>query len=205
MKKINLLLLCLLAFTMLPAYAAESAASILDRAVAKIKNAGGVECSFKLQGSSAASCGTLSMAGNKFRLSTSKFNTWFDGKNMWTANDDTREITLVNPTSQEIRESNPLEYLKDYKSQYNVYFSKRKDNARHLILLNPKTKGGNIIAVEIAVNKKTLLPERLIIRDRNDVRTTVNISGMTLGSKRNSSWFVCPVKSMGGYELIDLR
>lgn len=124
---------------------------------------------------------------------------------MWTANPASKEITLVEPTQQEVRESNPFSYLDGYKATYNIYFSRRKDSARHLVLLNPKAKNSDIKAVEIAVNKKTYLPERFIIRDRNDRVTTIEITSLKLTGKSPDATFVCPVKQMGDYEVVDLR
>lgn len=195
----------LFAFCAASACGADSAARILDKTVAKLKATGASECNFQLQSASGAASGTIAVSGKKFKLSTPQFITWFDGYNMWTANSGTKEITLVNPTPRELREANPLEYMNGYKSSYNVYFSKRKDSNCHLILLNPKSKNSDVTAVEIAVNKKTFLPERMIIRDKNDNRTTINIYGMKLGVNKNADVFVCPVKSMKNYDLVDLR
>jgi len=144
-------------------------------------------------------------SGNKFKLKTQGGTTWYDGHNMWTANHTSKEITIVEPTQQEVRESNPFSYLESYKSEYNVFFSRRKESTRHLVLLNPKNKGSEIKAVEIAINKKTYLPERFIIRDRNDRVTTVEVTSLKLMGKQTVSTFTCPVNNMKDYEVVDLR
>lgn len=184
---------------------AQTPAQVLDKAIFKINSANGIGCDFRISSSSASASGNLTMSGKNFKITTPKFTSWYDGRNMWTANSDTKEITLVIPTQQELRESNPLEYMRGYKSQFNVYFSKRKDTSRYLVLLNPKNKNNDISAVEIGINKKSMLPEYLVIRDKNDQRTTVDISAMKLGLKLKKDFFICPVQSMKDYEVVDLR
>lgn len=205
MKKLYLFGLVFFTICTFNVFAAESATQILDHAVAKIKKASSVDCRFSIKSDNQSVAGSLNMADNKFKLESPYATTWFDGLKMWTANPKTKEITLVNPTDRELKESNPLQYLQGYKHDYNVFFSKRKDTRRYLVLLNPKTKNSDIKAVEIALNKITLLPERLIIRDKNDKRTTVIISAMKVESKVDPNKYVCPVQSMTDYEVIDLR
>lgn len=130
---------------------------------------------------------------------------WFDGRNMWTLNPSAREVTLVYPESDELRDANPMLYLRDYSNNYRLFFSKRKETGRHLILLNPKSGKDMIKAVEVAVNSSTMLPERFIVRDRQDKVTTVIVKGLRTGMRFNASDFTFPQKKYNNYELIDLR
>ena len=205
MNRFRTLVSVLLLLVALPAICAGNAAQVLDKAVGKLKGSSSVECAFKVSGNSQSVTGNLKTAGQKFKLTTSAGTTWYDGKSMWTANPASKEITLVEPSQQEVRESNPFSYLDGYKSTFNIYFSRRKDASRHLVLLNPKTKSSEIKAVEIAINKKTYLPERFIIRDRNDRVTTIEITSLRLTGKSPEATFTCPVKQMKDYELVDLR
>lgn len=184
---------------------AEKPGVILDKTVAKLNNATSVNCKFRIVSSGNKINGVFKSTGKKFHLDTPVAKTWYDGKNMWTSNPRSKEITLVNPSAQEVNEVNPFAYMNSYKSKYNVGYSRRTDDARHLIVLNPKGKNDDIKAVEIAVNKKTLLPERFIIRDRNDHITTVYIEALVTDTNNGGNTFVCPVSSYGDYEIVDLR
>lgn len=205
MNKPYLIIIALLLTCAVSAFGAESAAQVLDKAVARTGVNSTVDCKFQVKSDTGSVSGALKMTGRKFKLETPHATSWFDGKNMWTANPSTKEITIVNPTSQEVRESNPMEYIHGYKADYRVYFSKRKDPARYLILLNPKAKKSEIKAIEIALNKSSLLPERIIIRDKNDKRTTVTISSMSIKSQVKDANYVCPVDKMSDFEVVDLR
>lgn len=202
--KTKFLFLLLVLLSGVPAAYAVTPDEVLGKAVAKINKSNSVDCRFTISGSNGSLNGSLSASGRKFRMTTPMGTTWFDGSNMWTSNAKTKEITLVCPTDGEVRESNPFSYLESYKSQYRLFFSKRKDATRHLVLLNPKSARSDIKAVEVAVNKKTFMPERFIIRDRNNNVTTINIQSLSLTSAPQVT-FVCPVDKMKDYELIDLR
>lgn len=198
------LILSLLCLMQSGASAVGFASKIIDNVAAKFAGKD-VICGFTVSAEGQSLNGELSVSGRKFKLVTPRSTTWFNGKEMWVSNSDTREITLVEPTSEEISESNPFEYLNSYKRDYNVYMSRNKDDACHVILLNPKNKSGQIRAVEIAVNKKTLLPEQFRIRDASNHITVIKVTSLKTGVKLPSNGFSCPVGQMTDYELIDLR
>lgn len=204
--RLRLLLLLALMAAGIAIVSAQNAAQVLDKAVTKVRKASSVNCGFRIESKgSAALSGTFESSAGKFRLKTPAGTTWYDGRDMWTSNPRTKEITVVKPSDAEVSEVNPFAYLDSWKSKYVVGFSRRKDAARHLVVINPKDRNSDIKAVEIAVNKKTYLPERFIIRDRNDNVSTVYINTLTLTAKNAASLFECPVGSMSDYEVVDLR
>lgn len=206
-KKLKLryiiIILCVTA-AIFPGFA-QNASSVLDKAVEKLKGASSVNCKFKIESAGQNINGTFKSSGQKFVLETPVSKTWYDGKSMWTSNSKSKEITLVNPSQSEVNEVNPFAYMNAYKSKYIVGFSKRKDKDRYLVVLNPRNKKDDIKAVEVALNKKTMLPERFIIRDRKDNITTIYVNALSLKTTNPSSLFQCPVASLRDYELVDLR
>lgn len=205
MKRFRFVFLLLSLFFAFGNLRAESSIDILDKAVKNIKSASGISSSFKITSPNGNVTGTFKSDGKKFKLETPLGTTWYDGTSMWTANNRSKQITLVTPTADEISEVNPFAYLNSYKSKYKTGISKRKDDNRHLVLLNPKNSKDNIKAVEVAINKKTYLPERFIIRDKNDNVTTVYVNSLSVKASNPASTFVCPVNSYPGYEVVDLR
>lgn len=186
---------------------AESPDQVLNKTVSKIRNASDINCKFRIEGDGQKINGAFKSSGKKFILDTPAGKTWYDGESMYTTNPRTREVTVVRPTVQEVAEVNPFSYLNSYKSDYVMGFSKRKDGTRYLVVLNPKdVKKAGIKAVEVAVNKKTFLPERFIIRDTNDRITTVTVEALSLSKEGNKSeTFAFPAASFKDYETVDLR
>lgn len=180
---------------------------VLAETTAKIFKASGIECHYKATGDSGSSSGLYRVSGNKFYMeATGLGNEWYDGRTLWNLNPATKEVTVSTPTAQEVAEANPLSYLNGYASKYKIFFSrKRKDKARYLVLLNPKSAKSGFMAIEVAINKKTMLPERMIIRDKQDQVTTIQFTGLTLNKKFADSAFTFPASQYPGYETIDLR
>ena len=84
-------------------------------------------------------------------------------------------------------------------------FSARKEAGRYLVLLNPVRKGTGIKAVEVAVNAKTMLPERVMIRMSDNKVTTIRVVSLNLSKKVSAGDLKYPAASMKGYEIVDLR
>ena len=203
MKKLLTIALTVLAAAL--AASAQSPAQILAKAAGKINSAPGIDCTFTARTGQGVVHGSLKASGKAFAVETNGASTWYDGKTMWTANHSTEETIVSLPTPQEIAETNPLSYLSGYSSLYNVYLSKRKEAGKHLVLLNPKKRNTGIKAVEIAVNAKSMLPERLIIRQDNDQLITVNIGRLNLDGKITAASLAYPESRYKGYETIDMR
>lgn len=183
----------------------QSASQVLNDALANIRKGKGITCDFVLTANGQNISGTLKSVGNKFSIQTPAGSTWYDSKNMWTSNYSTKEITLVNPTSSEIQEANPLSYLQSNSTDYVIAFSKHKIAGQYIVILNPKKKNTGIKAVEISIGQSSKLPSRIRIRDSRDNISSLKISKLNLNATIPNSAFVCPVSSLKGYELVDLR
>ena len=207
MKSVLKYIIALLAIVTFSSVAmAETPASVLKKVSSKITSGKGLSCTFSVSGNGSQSAsGTLTSSGSKFSIISNASSVWFDGKTMWTLNPSTQEVTVTEPTQSEIAESNPLTYITGYSSQYNLYYSKRKEAGRYLVVLNPKTSGTGVKAVEIAVNSKTYNPTRIIIRFDDDRRSTINISKLNYNASVSSSSFTYPASKYKGYEIVDLR
>lgn len=204
MSKIRILSLVITTLLIAVNAIAQAPGDVIDKAASKLSAAKSIDCNFNISSNGNTISGSLVTSGKQFRIKTPQSSTWYDGKEMWTSNNKTKEITLVNPTSQELSETNPFSYLNTYKTDYTTSFSNRKDSRSYILVLTPKGKKSQVKSVEIAINKKTYLPEHFIIKDRNNTITKINITKLALKKTTNES-FKCPVNTMKDYELIDLR
>lgn len=194
-------------FLMIPVvcYASETASQILDKTIKILNNSNGIKSEFEIFNSgNSALRGTFSSSSQKFKIETPISTTWYDGKNMWTSNSRSKQITLFTPTLSEINEVNPFAYINSYNSKFNSSLISGNGNS-YIVRLIPKSKKENIKSVEISINKKTYLPEKFVVIDKNSSKTTVSVTGLKIKVTLPSSTFVCPVSTMKGYELVDLR
>lgn len=186
---------------------AQTPQDVMQQVAAKINGSSGLSGNFKVTYPGNSVKGSFKISGRKSQIDIAGMGRqWYDGRTLWNANPRTQEVTVVIPTADELAEANPLAYLDNYASRYNIYFSSRKDASRYLVLLNPKRAGNmDVKAIEVAVNKKTMLPERLVIRMNNDSRSSVTFTGVATGRKFNADEFVFPAAAYKDYETIDLR
>lgn len=183
-------------------------AEVMHKAVKKIGNSNGITGTYTISGSG----NQINTTGN-FKFNNRKSfidmagggKVWYDGKDMWTLNPKTKEITVTSPDDDEIGEINPLTYILNYTDNYYLFFSKRKESGKYLVLLNPKDKNSDIKAIEIGVNSNTYIPEHVIIRDKKDNRITVGLSNLNYNVKIKDSDFKFPIRDFKEYEVIDLR
>ena len=114
-------------------------------------------------------------------------------------------MTVSTPEPVDIADANPLMYLNGYNSTYRLFFSKRKEAGKYLVLLNPRNKNADIKAIEVAINTKTLLPERFIVRTNDDQRSTVYVTNLNLNGKLPAGTFTFPAAKYKDYEIVDIR
>lgn len=194
-----LLLQCTMAF------AATSANDVINNAYAKIQKAKGISGAFSITSGSGNLNGTLKASGVKFAIQTPSYSTWYDGKKMWTLNAASKETTLVLPTASEIAESNPLEYLKSYKSNYTASFSSQKIAGKYVVTLVAKKKKDAIKQVDIYIDNKSMKPEQFIITQSSGTVTKIIIKSLDYSVSLKNSDFIYPQNKYPKYQIIDLR
>lgn len=115
--------------------------------------------------------GTITMHGNCFRLSMFGIDAAYDGKTMYMYSGETDELTLTNPTEQELIETNPLLYAKALVPKCNVTERETSDGAQTIITLTPKDQSIGINRFVLRVRKADLMPLSVEIKEGNKTST----------------------------------
>lgn len=97
--------------------------------------------------------GKITMHGEKFLLSAFGSDAAYDGKTLYVYNEDLDELTLSNPTEQELLESNPLLFARALYKQCNITERLAKDNVTTIITLTPKNAGTGIKRMVLRVKQ----------------------------------------------------
>lgn len=149
----RLLALILLIFAAVGAAAAPSAQSIMAAVKSNFTSAAAVEAMFTINGGSGPVQGSVQIAGARFNLSTPQLHVWYDGKTQWTYMNSTNEVSITEPTPEELAASNPFSVLSDYARFYNAR-KLQELNGLQRIELTPKSGGSGIERVVLCVDKK---------------------------------------------------
>lgn len=178
---------------------------VLGKTVETLTNLKGVEVGFNLFGSGYSGSGSIKSLNNKFKVSLPEVEVWFNGKELYTLNKNGGETTVVYPTREELAESNPLAYITDAKTNYNVTFSTVRKNGKYVLELLPKKKGGDIKRITLTLNKTNYRPEKIVVEPVSGSPISAEIISFKTGISIPASEFEYPKSKYPKIEIIDLR
>lgn len=143
--------------------------------------------------------GDLTIKGNKFRMNLGKNETKFDGNTQWVFMSEYNEVSITEPTKEELQEINPLAMIEYYVSKDKI--SQSDDGAINFYPTNPKES--EYFRIELRLNK-TNLPSRLVIHQKNGDKITLIFDTLNK-TKVNDDCFVFDVVKYPNVEVNDLR
>lgn len=207
MKQLKIIILCLCAsigiFATSAAETHPSAAETMRMAAGKIKKMASFEASFKVNAYGKSTVGQITVSGNKFKLTTPQLSTWFDGKVQWTYSPATLEVSISEPTPDELAQINPFEIISSLQNGYTFRLMQSSDGIEK-IELTPKHKG-EYAKIIISLDSTTLLPEEVISTASDNTVTKVTISSVKAVKSPSISTFRFNPRLYPGVEIIDLR
>lgn len=177
---------------------------ILGKTANIITTSKGVETDFKVYNSGYSGSGKIKVSGNKFTVMLPDVEVWYNGKDLYTYNKNTAETTVVNPTAEELRESNPLAYVVSAQKNYTITFSTVKKAGKYVLELTPKAKG-EIKRITLTVDKNTYYPEKIVVEPAKGSPITADITGFRIMKSVNLSEFEYPHSKYPKVEIVDLR
>lgn len=109
--------------------------------------------------------GSFIMQGDKFRLGMMDIEAAYDGKTMYMYSGVTDELTLSNPTEQELLEANPFLYAKALLEVCNIAEKASQDGTQTIITLTPKDQSIGIKRFSLHVRNADLMPLKAEIKE----------------------------------------
>ena len=140
MKHIYITCLFLLsAFALANASQDNRAKTILDHTADAYRKAGGIHILF-----GGTQQGILLLKGECFYLECGGVKSWFDGKTQWSYVEQNEEVTISNPSPEELQSINPYALINSYASLFDYRYGTRhtiKGKQGDEIILTPRQKG----------------------------------------------------------------
>ena len=115
--------------------------------------------------------GSIVMRGDKFRLEMFGLDAAYDGKTLYMYSGDTDELTLSNPTEEELLEANPLRYAKALVPVCNTTERTTSDGKQTIITLTPKDQSIGINRFTLRVRNEDLMPLSVEIKEGKKTST----------------------------------
>lgn len=109
--------------------------------------------------------GSLTMCGQSFLLKMFNLEAAYDGKTLYMYSPEIDELTLSNPTEQELVEANPFLYAKALVGVCNVVERPSSDGKQTIVTLTPKDRSIGIDRFTLRVRNEDLLPLSIEIKE----------------------------------------
>lgn len=143
--------------------------------------------------------GDLTIKGNKFRMTLGANETKFDGKTQWVFVSEFNEVSITEPTTDELKEINPLVMIEHYVEKDRI--SEGEDGAINFYPTDPKSS--EYFRIELRLNKSNL-PTRLVIHQKNGDKITLVWDSLNK-AKVDDAYFYFDVAKYPNVEVNDLR
>lgn len=176
-------------------------------AIAKITDAPSVSADFVMTREGSKLKGNIIASGECFYINAPQagYETWFDGKTLWTWNGTTDEVNMMQPDAGELQEINPLAIASDSRQPFNSSIVK-EDQASIIIALSPKDKEYNgVKKALLTISKSSGFPTNLDITFTDGSKTEFSFSNFKIGSKLKAVDFRYKIEYHPTAEIIDLR
>ena len=115
--------------------------------------------------------GTIVMRGDKFRLEMFAIEAAYDGKTLYMYTADVDELTLSNPTQQELVETNPLLYAKALVNVCDIAEKPANEGQQTIITLTPKDQSIGINRFTLKIRNADLMPLSVEIKEGKKLST----------------------------------
>jgi len=107
--------------------------------------------------------GTLVMQGEQFKLTMFDIEAAYDGQTMYMYSEQTDELTLTNPSRQELIESNPFLFAKTMVGVCDL--TEREEGEHTIVTLTPKDQSAGINRFVLKLRNADLMPLQLEIKE----------------------------------------
>ena len=183
-----------------------SADKIMNRAAAAFDTAPALDIDFYIMAKDSPLKSKLHMAKCAFAMTTPMVNVWFDGKTQWTMLNESREVSITEPTTAELMESNPFSIVRYYSSKYKARRLEDR-NGFERVELTPleSNRTASIKRAVLSFDPKTGLPSAAEVTFTNGSAMRASVEKCTHTKKQDISAFRYDSKKFPANEIIDLR
>ena len=186
------------------------AKTAVDKAAAKLQS-GAFQTEIKIvftaqTGEKESQSGTLKLSGNKFYLKTDEFESFFDGKTQWVYMESISEVTISEPTKEELQAISPVFIIKNFDKKHRVNFELNapKDNFWHINLFPIDAKSADYFKIILVINQTTNEVKKIEIMQKNGEKFAVTF-GNYISIKPDNQTFTFVQKNYPNVMINDMR
>lgn len=180
------------------------AATLLKQVSAKMAASPSVEATFTINGGDGPVQGNASMAADKYFMTTPVLTVWYDGRTQWTFLKSSGEVSITEPTVDELMESNPFAILSSPADRYTLRML-GDSQGRKRVEMTPKSGLSGISKIVLFVDPSTHYPAAIVVNFDDGRAVDVVIDNITAAKAKPVGAFRYDSKRFPASEIIDLR
>lgn len=203
-SRLSALIILLFAALALPeaSHALETASQIIARCAARITDAPSLKFKFTLQYGDKSSPCDITVAKQRYRMSSPEMEVWYDGSTQWTYASAQKELSITEPTADELLECNPFAILNHYAKAYNC---RRLSDKELKIEMTAKSSASTVRRAVVDIDASTYLPKKLTVTLSNGRTFTATVGSAVVGKALAASFFTYDKAKYPAVETVDLR
>ena len=117
--------------------------------------------------------GFIELRGEVFHARVWEVEIAYDGKTLYSYNEEVNELTLSYPTQDELQQGNPILLAKAMSELCDARLVAQQPQGMTIVELMPRTAGAGFSRLTIYFEKSTLLPQKILLREDNSTTTLV--------------------------------
>lgn len=186
------------------------AEKVIDQLISSVKT-NAIRTNFKLvvneknAVNSQSVTGTFTLKGSKFILDMGNAKVWFDGKTQWSYMSDDNEVSVTEPSQEELATTNPMAVIAGFKQKSVTKFAKTQSVQNHIIELIPSQTKADFKKVEVQVNKSNGNLVSLKLTDKKGVISSLILTNYQKAGNVSDKSFTFDKSAFKGVTVNDLR
>lgn len=184
--------------------ATNPAETLLSKVKARLSSAPSVEVTFTINGGEGPVQGSATMAADKYFMTTPVLTVWYDGRTQWTFLKSSGEVSITEPTADELMASNPFAILSSPADHYTLRML-GDSQGRKRVEMTPKSKMSGISRIVLFVNPSTSWPAAIVVSFDDGRSVDVVVDNISSGKAVPVGTFRYNSKRFPATEIIDLR
>ncbi|MDD4609577.1 MAG: outer membrane lipoprotein carrier protein LolA [Bacteroidaceae bacterium] len=205
--------LLFLLFLSIGCTAQDRADGLLQKCILLLEKSTGIQAKFTStlrfsSGEENSSSGEIYLKKERFKIVTPRSISWFDGTTLWSYVSLNEEVTISEPTTEELNEMNPYALISNYKQKYTAHYQGEEvlhQEKTYCIKLVPQDMESDFSSIKVYLTVKDLQPLSITSRLKNGDNGTISIDTFHATEKLSNAFFHFPTKEYPTAELIDMR
>ena len=184
---------------------ANDGSALLDKAADKFQRTKSISASFTLSGNGNSSNGKITISGDRFVIEMSGLSIWYNGRTQWTYSKASNEVSITEPTPDELQQINPFAIVSAFRKAYSATTISNSNGVTKIRLTPLSSRGEAITSIVLPLNNTTLYPTEIKLSLDNGETITIVTNSIKEGASLPASTFNFDKKAFPSAEIIDLR